>query len=400
MILKICGSEWENASRDKRELSVCRELGQQVLVLAKGAPGDKGRIDSVEGFEVRRYSTRPFGTKCPAFINRVASLFTWAAYTRRELKPDIISGHDLIGLLIGWMSNIGRKEKAKLIYDSHEFELGRHANRNKLQLFFVKHLERFLMKRCAFSIMVNDCIADEVQKIHKLAQRPIVVRSTPEKWAIDQGEIQMVRSEFYAAFSNENPILMYHGAVTPGRGIEKLLEVVKAMPEVNALILGNGSEDYLNSLKALTEEYGIMPRVLFHPAVPITELRKYVGAADLGMVTIPAVAKSYYYMLPNKFFENIQSETPIIGSNFPEISRLVKQYGIGLVCDPDSTEDICACVRRMLTDKEFYDACKKNTLKAKEELCWEKEKQILKKAYQRCIQEEDTANQGVRYADQ
>ena len=32
MILKICGSEWDNASRDKRELSACRELGRLSLI--------------------------------------------------------------------------------------------------------------------------------------------------------------------------------------------------------------------------------------------------------------------------------------------------------------------------------------------------------------------------------
>lgn len=381
MILKICGSEWDNASRDKRELSTCRELGQQVMVLAKGKPEDRGRVDEVDGFEVRRYTTRPLGNRFPSAINQAVSLFCWASYTRRELKPQIISGHDLIGLSVGWLSNIGRKDKAKLIYDSHEFELGRNADRNKLQIFFIKYLERFLIKHCAFSIMVNDSIADEVQKIHKLKQRPIVVRSTPEKWTVDPEVVQKHRLEFQSAFGNENPILMYHGAVVPDRGIEKLLEVVKAMPQTNAVVLGNGAESYLTGLKQLAEQYGIIHRVLFHLAVPIEELWKYVGAADIGMVTIPPVAKSYYYMLPNKFFENIQSETPIIGSDFPEIRRLVQQYGFGLLCDSESTEDIRACVTRMLTDKELYNICKQNIVKAKEKLCWENEKLVLQKAY-------------------
>ena len=305
MILKICGSEWDNASRDKRELSACRELGQQVMVLAK----------------------------------------------------------------------------AKLIYDSHEFELGRNTDRNKLQIFLIKYLERFLIKRCAFSIMVNDSIADEVQKIHKLKQRPIVVRSTPEKWTVDPETVLKHRLAFQNAFGNDNPILMYHGAVVPGRGIEKMLEVVKAMPQTNAVVLGNGAGPYITGLKQLSEQYGIIQRVLFHPAVSIEELWKYVGAADIGMVTIPSVAQSYYYMLPNKFFESIQSETPIIGSDFPEIRRLVQQYGFGLLCDPESTEDICACVTRMLTDKELYNLCKQKAVKAKEDLCWEKEKLVLQKAY-------------------
>ncbi len=381
MVLKICGSEWVNESRDKRELAVYRELGEKVTVLTKGSLSDKGRYDKIDGYEVRRYTTRPLGTKVPNSLNRVISLFIWAGYTKNELKPQIISGHDLPGLLIGWLSNIGRKDKAKLIYDSHEFELGRNEKRNKLQVFGIKHLERFLIKRCAFSIMVNDSIADEVQRIHKLSQRPIVVRSTPEKWEIDREVIRQVRAELTSSFPSAGTVLMYHGVVMAGRGIEKLLEVVKCMNGVNVVILGNGLETYLAGLKKLAKEYGIAERVLFHPAVPIGELWKCVGAADVGMITIPAVAKSYYYMLPNKFFENIQSETPVIGSNFPEIKRLVDKYGIGLLCNPEKIEEICACVEKMCTDRVFYEKCKRNMLTAKEELCWEKEKKTLIAAF-------------------
>lgn len=66
----------------------------------------------------------------------------------------------------------------------------------------IKYLERFLIKRCAFSIMVNDSIADEVQKIHKLKQRPIVVRSTPEKWTVDPEETKKKRRELLDRFTD------------------------------------------------------------------------------------------------------------------------------------------------------------------------------------------------------
>ena len=57
------------------------------------------------------------------------------------------------------------------------------------------------MKRCAFSIMVNDSIADEVQQIHKLKERPIVVRSTPNNWQIDSKACKKVREEFINYFT-------------------------------------------------------------------------------------------------------------------------------------------------------------------------------------------------------
>ena len=169
LALKICPVDWKRESRDKRELSVYQELGAETLVVTKGGSRDYGREDCVDGFRVRRLTTRP--VSCfPLSLNRILSLFYWAHYTR-NLQADVISGHDLGGLAIGWMSNWFSRKKAALIYDSHEFEIGRNTKRTAVQKWFVAHLERFLMNRCVFSIMVNDSIADEVQRIRSEKHR-------------------------------------------------------------------------------------------------------------------------------------------------------------------------------------------------------------------------------------
>lgn len=374
-----------NASRNRREIMAALESGYTVSVFSKDRSREGTLLpDEVEilydGEECFDYST----PKWKRIFLILRNAFTVLRRTT-GLDADVLSCHDLVALELAYLATRFKKKKPRLIYDSHEFELGRYTGgtgRNKLQTLWIKHLEGFLMKRCSFSIMVNDSIADEVQRIHKLAQRPVVVRSTPEKWAIDQEAIRQVRAELDSFFPAKGFILMYHGRVTAGRGIEKLIEVIKCEDGVNAVILGNGDKAYISSLGKFAEKYGVAERVLFHPAVPNTELWKYTGAADVGMITIPAVARSYYYMLPNKLFESIQSETPVIGSDFPELERVVNQYGIGLLCDPESTAEICACVEKMHINRAFYEQCKKNTLAAKENLCWEKEKKVLTAVFQ------------------
>lgn len=192
LVLKIALSEWKNASRDKRELSVARELGMEVLVLAKG---DKsGAIEEVEGFPVCRMSTRPFGKCVPIEINRIVSIFTWA-YQARKISPQIISGHDIGGLTIGWLSGLFLKKskRPKLVYDSHEFEAGRSAKRSKFQTKLIIWWERFMIRRSAFMIVVNESIADEVVKLHRLKERPVVVRNIPHKWEVDREVCTEVR---------------------------------------------------------------------------------------------------------------------------------------------------------------------------------------------------------------
>lgn len=388
-VLKITSGEWINASRDKRELTVLKEMGADVSVMAKGKPGDNFLKDNVDGFDVFRFSTRPLGSvRFLNPLNRFLSLFIWA-HKAKKFKADIISGHDLIPLFIAWLSNIGRKSKAKLVYDSHEFELMslKHLNKGKIHLCFIKKLEKFLINRSAFSIMVNDSIADEVQKIHKLKDRPIVVRSTPNNWVLNHDEISSTRELLCNQLnvSKDTFLLMYHGAIDASRGMEKIIEAVSKTNGTAAIILGNGNASYIQSLKVYSSSLNIQNRTLFLNAVPLTELYKYIGAVDCGMMLINGTYSgkriSYYFSLANKFFENVQALTPIIFSNLPEYKKLIKFYNIGITVDPDNMEDIISSVNLLKDDKELYSKFKNNLKIAKEDLCWENEMTVLEKAY-------------------
>ena len=200
LLVKICINKWENASRDKKELAVCRDLGADIKVVAKGNSDDSGRVEMVEGYEVHRISTRPVKW-LPSSLNRIISILTWAKYVR-DMHADIISGHDITGLTIAWFSNIllPKNKKAKLVYDSHEFEIGINIKRNRFQIFMIALWERYLIGKSEFMIVVNDSIADEVVKIHKLKKRPIVVRNIPSNWTIDEEECKKVREQFLADF--------------------------------------------------------------------------------------------------------------------------------------------------------------------------------------------------------
>lgn len=123
--LKIVFNEWANASRDKRELGVAEEEGYQTLVIATTKAGKTILQDNVSGFKVIRIPTRVYGNnRTGIFFSRIHALCDFISVTKKQ-KADIISGHNYTGLLIGYIANKlqRKKNRAKLIYDSHEFEL-------------------------------------------------------------------------------------------------------------------------------------------------------------------------------------------------------------------------------------------------------------------------------------
>ncbi len=380
--LKIVPNDWKNASRDKRELSVANELGYQVKIIAKGERNDKYKKDLVDGFVVYRFSTRPL--KLPELfnpLNRIITAFQWGYYVR-SFNADIISCHDLIALLIGYMSTlfISLSQKPILIYDSHEFEIARNTKRNKIHKFFIKKLEGFLIHKTSLNIMVNDTIAEEVQRIYGLVKKPLVIRNIPNYWTLDENEIIKCRNDMmsHLNITESGLIIMYHGLICKGNGIDLAVKALGNTKDVGLVILGyTHTPEYIDFLKELINEYELSDRCYFHDAVSINELYKYVGAADIGMLTFEAITRSYYYTLPNKFFENIQALTPMICSDFPELNKLIQKYEIGYLCDPNDEKQIANYINLMQNDKRICNRFKENLLIAKKELNWENEKIAL-----------------------
>ena len=388
LIIKIVPKIFEFQSRDLREISVLNDLGCKVHVVAIGENSISN--DNPE-YILHNRTSRPLGAKFFSVkINRIVSLFTIAKYIR-SLNGHIYSCHDLDALFIGWLANlfVRKSHKALLVYDSHEFELGRNTNgkRNSIHNTFIFILEKFLITKSAFSIMVTDSIADEVTKIYKLKTRPYVVRNIPPSIKIDENKFIEKRIFFCEQLncSFNDILLMYHGGITNGRGIESLIKVISYYSNVYLIILGNGEDNYIRSILNLINNQNVSKKVLLHQSVAHEILWQYVGAVNIGMVVPENICKSYYFSLGNKFLENIQAETPIIASDFPELARIINKYQIGLLCNPEKIETLKEAIDTIINNSDLYNKFKINLKTAKRELCWENERVILENAYKKII---------------
>ena len=377
-------SSYEFASRNRREVAVVSGLGHSVAV------SDVGEVAGVEhDGAVLIHHRRKFSHRWTP-VRRVLILLDclWRLPVHlRSLEAQCLSCHDLIALSIGWFSTLPtpKKRRPSLVYDSHEFELGRTRARPRsaARTYLIKLWERFLIGRCAFVISVNDSIADLLQDVHGLEQRPLVVRSTPGTWLLDADAARNCRRDLCGSLGvvPETFLAMYHGGVLPNRGIENFLRALVEVPAVAAIVLGNGTPSYLEELKLLVESLGVADRVLFHPAVPVSDLKHYVAAADVGVMVIRAVSRNNFLSLPNKLFENIQALTPVIGSHYPELTKIISGYQIGLTVDPDDPRSIASALRQLADNRQIYDQLVRNMQKAKDELCWEREQVVLRDSY-------------------
>jgi glycosyltransferase involved in cell wall biosynthesis len=379
--IKFVLHEFSHDSRNMREMDAIKNLYDDVIVISTRFSksfknNTKYKVVFFDYFLHKLSIVR----KIQVFIY----LFITIPFLLNRQKAHTISANDLLALCIAWYANLFRFKKAKLVYDSHDLEIGKdYPNKYKnILLFWIKRVEKFLMKRVAFSIFCVDSVATYIQELYNLKEKPLVVRNIPYKWTLNENQCFSNKKKFLTKFNlPENSfICLYHGIIGYGRGIETLIKMIKDVDGAVLFLLGMGDDTYLSKINQLIDKQ-TPNKVFIIPAVEPSLLKEYICIADIGIMVIPALMKNNYYMLPNKFFENIQSENPVICSNFPEISKIVNTFEIGLTVDPENIKEIQDAVTRLKTDRNLYTRLKNNTKKAKEELCWENEKEIILKRY-------------------
>lgn len=272
--------------------------------------------------------------------NKILNM-AWFLYqlTKRAIKenPDIYHAHDADGLLCAfWAALIRRK---KLVYDSHELwsEVTLQPKWRWLRPIY-RFIERVGMIKVIGIITVNGSLAKILQK--KYHKKTLVLYNYPT--------FSHSNSSFNIKKKYESKkVIIYVGNLSYGRGLNQLVEVSQLLPK-DFLIVFLGSGILKESLLKNIQIQNLRDKVLLIDPVAPKDIIATIKGADLGISLIENVSKSYYYSSPNKLFQYIAAEIPVLGSNFPEFKKVILSDKIGQVVDPDKTKIIAGKIIEMV----------------------------------------------------
>jgi hypothetical protein len=139
---------------------------------------------------------------------------------------------------------------------------------------------------------------------------------------------------------------VHSGMATPNRHLEETILAAADVPGLHLdlyLIPSPRAVGYLARLRSLALATGNV-RVL--DPVPMDEVPTALDDYDLGVFVLAPNSFNYRYVLPNKFFDFIQSGLGVLIGPSPEMAALTRAHGLGLVL-PDFSR---ATLRGALTD--------------------------------------------------
>jgi glycosyltransferase involved in cell wall biosynthesis len=296
-------------------------------------------------------------------------------------KNDILVANDLDTLLPNYI--VSKLKRIPLVYDSHEYFTGVAEIQNKPFVKWVwKTIEKMIFPRLKYVMTVSDSIA--VQYENEYGIRSVTVRNCS---ILSTGINSYSREELNV--DKEHLLLILQGTgINIDRGGEELIEAIRMTENVSLLVIGSG--DLLPALKEKVSQFNISDRVRFIPVLPWEKLMRYTRSADAGLSLDKDTNLNYRFSLPNKLFDYISAGIPVIAGNLPEVSKIIRDTGCGLII-PDINEDEIARVLKNLSgNRELLNELKHNAKNASEYLNWENESERVRDFYRQILKPDFT----------
>ena len=224
--------------------------------------------------------------------------------------------------------------------------------------------EKKLVPKIKRMITASDSYADWFVKEYGI-KRPTVVRNLPR------------RSHFSGINENDTKIILYQGWLNYSRGVDKAILAMKGIDDAELWIAGCGpAEDFY---RAVSVENHLKDKVKFIGKLTPDDLRKVTLQADVGISIEENNGLSYYYSLPNKISDYIQSRVPVVVSDFPEMKNIVNTFGVGEIIENHSNEHLAEKLKIVLEKGKASYLHNLNV--AADELCWENEEDKILKIF-------------------
>ncbi len=310
---------------------ILKELGHSLTCLTFESDnlGKDLRYTEINGMHViivpRRFRSRIFN-----FISLIYNLMNNLPYF------DLYIARDFPGLILTYF--ISQKTGIKYIYDSCETWLGYYTNNSIIEKFkftLVKILEGHFIKNTMSIITHSPFSADYLKEQYKLKNNPVTIPSVYCTYL--KKETNLLKERL--GLSKDDRVVLSQGTFKPGRGIKNLILAFKYVPHnIKLVLMGDGP--LYEHIKQMIIHLNLNDQVFIMDKMPINSYLDYTASADLGVDVRDTDLLNYKLALSVRIVDYIVCGVPVGVSSNLEVSKLIKQWDIGIVFNSNEAIDI------------------------------------------------------------
>lgn len=165
----------------------------------------------------------------------------------------------------------------------------------------------------------------------------------------------------------------YTGHFYPGRGMNLLVSIAKALPKVNFLWVGGRDKDITPWKKTLSAQS--IKNVNITGFIPNSKLPQYQAAADILVMPYAKKIEGSSggniapVINPMKMFDYISTGRPIIASDIPVFHEVLNEK-LAVFCDPYNPVEWVTAINRLSKDKFLRLTMREAALEASKKYSW------------------------------
>lgn len=218
--------------------------------------------------------------------------------------------------------------------------LGRLA-RNPMQARLVEWL---CLRMVDHTIVVVEESQERLVRAGLSPDRLSIVNNTPrlDRWISS-------RQGHAGGTTQEGVALVYLGNLDGSRGIDVTIQAVRHLKDqeflANLAVIGDGPN--LNKFRDMAKQLGVADRVTFTGRLSFSRVQDIVARSDVGLIPHYAT-DAWNTTMPNKLFDYMSSELPVIVSDAKAMARIVREEGCGEVFNDRDPYDLARCIRDLM----------------------------------------------------
>ncbi len=377
MAKRIVVTVISDLATDQRVHKVCQTLhdkGYQVKLIGAKRRGSLPLAP-------RDYSARRIGILFQSGFLFYAE-FNVRLFLRLLGEPaDAYLGNDLDVMAATFAS--ARIKGKPVVYDTHEYYLGMAGLENKPRTAKIwKALESFIFAHVHHIYTVCDSICALYKKDY--GKDLVAVRNVPYLHPKDtEADFGALLGQIDHSIPQGKKILLFEGAgINPHRGVEELVLAMQYLDPRHFHLLIVGGGDILGKVKSLVVDHQLGDRITFIPKVPFEVLRHIIRQADLGLALDKTDNLNHRLGLPNKIFDYLHAEVPVLVSRLVESEKIITTYQVGTFIENHDPVHIARCIANIFDNPDRMVEWKKNTERVRQELNWETESKIVLRIFE------------------
>ena len=281
-------------------------------------------------------------------------LLPLAAGRLRRFKPDLIFLSEVLPMAGLFLKLFCRTRVATGYGDWHVHNMLSRTKWSAPILKLMEGLDRFESRRLD-GFFCRAVTAGERLKSWGVNPKQIrVIRDAPDPGAFYPREQKELRHK--SGFQDDDIVLLYHGVLHSGKGLDKLLrwtnELYRENKNIGIILVGGGPEQ--TSLKKLASGLELGRRAFFTGWLKtVKEVGDYCNAADI-CVAMRTAAEANMRVVPGALLHSMACRKVVIGPALAGIAEILKHGRNGFMFKPDDGNDFKALIRELIQNRSGW----------------------------------------------